>query len=71
MTSLLGWAIIVLTFGCISMGLVYPIYRVARRSHPESRHLRWIYGVAAAVCGMALWLLLPLIVHRLFGHVAA
>lgn len=71
LTSLFGWAIIVLTFACISMGLLYPVYRVGRRSYPESTHLWWIYGVAAAACGMALWFLLPGIVHHFFGHIAA
>jgi hypothetical protein len=66
MTSLLGWIIISLTFASISLGLLYPCYRVACRFYPASRKIRWIYGATAAVCGMALWLLLPLAVHRLF-----
>jgi len=70
MTSLVGWVIIILTFASISMGLLYPGYRVARRSYPESTALWWIYGIATAVCGMALWLLLPVVVHQFFGRVA-
>jgi hypothetical protein len=70
MTSLVGWVIIILAFASISVGLLYPVYRVARRSHPESRDLWWIYCIATAVCGMALWLLLPVVVHQFFGHVA-
>jgi uncharacterized membrane-anchored protein len=66
MTSLLGWFIITLTFGSISMGLLYPCYRVACRYYPESRKIRWIYGAAAVACSIALWLLLPIVVHRLF-----
>jgi uncharacterized membrane-anchored protein len=66
MTSLMGWIIITLTFASISMGLLYPCYRVACRAYPESRKIRWIYGVAAAVCSMALWLLLPVVVHKFF-----
>jgi hypothetical protein len=66
MTRLLGWIIITLTFATISMGLLYPCYRVASRFYPESRKIRWIYGAAAAAFGIALWLLLPLLVHRLF-----
>ena len=58
--------IITLTFASISMGLLYPGYRVARRFYPESRKIWWVYGVATAVCGMALWLLLPVVVHRFF-----
>ena len=70
MTSLMGWIIITLTFASLSMGLLYPCYRVARRSYPESRKIWWIYGVAAAVCSVTLWLLLPLVIHRFFGRVA-
>jgi hypothetical protein len=68
MTSLLGWLIITLAFASISLGLLYPWYRVARRSYPESRKIRWLYAVGAAVCGMALWLLLPVVVHQFFGR---
>jgi hypothetical protein len=71
LTSLLGWAIIILTLACISIGLLYPVYRVARRRYPESTHLWWIYAVATGVYGLAVWLLLPIIVHRLFGHFTA
>jgi uncharacterized membrane-anchored protein len=66
MTSVVGWIIITLTFASISMGLLYPCYRFARRSYPESRKIRWLYGVAAVVCSMALWLLLPIVVHQFF-----
>jgi uncharacterized membrane-anchored protein len=66
MISLVGWIIITLTFASISTALLYPCYRVARRSYPQSRKIRWLYGVAAVVCSMALWLLLPVVVHRLF-----
>jgi hypothetical protein len=68
MTSLVGWAIIIVTFALISMGLLYPGYRVARRSYPGSRNIWWIYGIATAVCGIALWLLLPLVFQRFFGR---
>jgi hypothetical protein len=64
MTSLLGWIIITLTFASISMGLLYPCYRVACRLYPEPRKIRWVYGVAAGVCSMGLWFLLPVIVHH-------
>jgi hypothetical protein len=70
MTSFLGWVIIILIFASIGMGLLYPGYRAARRSYPESRHLWWVYCIAAAVCGVALWLLLPVVVHQLFGRMA-
>ena len=66
MTSLLGWIIITLALASISMGLLYPCYRVARKILPESKGIRWIYSLAAVVCSMALWLLLPVVVHRLF-----
>jgi uncharacterized membrane-anchored protein len=48
------------------MGLLYPCYRVACRFYPESRKIWWVYGVAAAACSMALWLLLPVVVHHFF-----
>jgi uncharacterized membrane-anchored protein len=70
MTSLVGWVIIILTFASISMGLLYPGYRVARRSYTASTRLWWIYAIAIAVCGMALWLLLPVVVHQFFGRIA-
>jgi uncharacterized membrane-anchored protein len=68
MTILVGWIIITLAFSSVSMGLLYPCYRVARRSYPESRRIRLFYGVAAAVCSVALWLLLPIVVHQFFGR---
>jgi hypothetical protein len=70
LTSLLGWAIIVLSFGGFSVGLLFPAYRVARRRYPESSYLWWIYGVAAGSCGVAIWFLLPIIVHHVFGRSA-
>jgi uncharacterized membrane-anchored protein len=66
MTRLVGWIIITLTFASISMGLLYPWYCVACRFYPESRKIWWVYGVAAAACSMALWLLLPVLVHHFF-----
>jgi hypothetical protein len=66
MTSLLGWIIITLTFASIGMGFLYPCYRVACRLYPGSREIRWIYAAAAAACGLALWLLLPAVVHHFF-----
>lgn len=66
MISLVGWVMISLTFAAIGLGLVYPCYRVARRSFPESRRIRWVYCAAAALCAVALWCLIPLLVHRLF-----
>jgi hypothetical protein len=68
MSTLVGWTFITLTFAAISMGLLYPGYRLARRSHPGSRKIRWMYGAATVVCSMALWLLLPVIVHQFFGR---
>lgn len=70
MTSVLGWIIITLTFASISMGILYPCYRVACRFYPESRKIRWIYAAAAAVCSWALWLLLPVVVHHFFPRLA-
>jgi uncharacterized membrane-anchored protein len=69
MTSVLGWVIITTTFASLSMGLFYPVYRLARRAYPESRKIWWIYAVAAALCSIALWLLLPVLVHQFFGRV--
>ena len=69
MTSLVGWVIIILTFALISMGVLYPGYRVARRRYPESGKIRWLYGVATVVCSVALWFLLPVVVHQIFPRV--
>jgi len=66
MTSVIGWIIITLTVGSINGILLYPLYRAASRLYPESRRILWLYGLAVAVCGMALWLLLPIVVHRFF-----
>jgi hypothetical protein len=68
MTRLLGWIILTLAFASFSLALLYPGYRIARRAYPGSRQIRWLYAVAAAVCGVALWLLLPLIVQKFFGR---
>ena len=68
MTSLLGWIIIALTFALVSMGLLYPGYRIARRSYPQSRKIRWLHAGAVVLCSVALWLLLPLVVHQFFGR---
>jgi hypothetical protein len=68
MTSLLGWIIIAVVFASTSIGLLYPCYRLGRSSFPDSRKIRWIYGTAAAVFSIALWFLLPLLVHQFFGR---
>lgn len=68
MTSLFGWTLIILAFVSASVVLLYPCYRVARRSYPDSRKIEWIYGSAAVAFSIALWLLLPLFIHRIFGH---
>jgi uncharacterized membrane-anchored protein len=70
MTSLLGWVIIVVALASIGLAALYPVYRLARRPYPESVRVRWIYAVAAIGCGLAIWLLLPVVVHRLFGRSA-
>jgi hypothetical protein len=68
MTSVVGWSIITLTFAAVSLGLLYPGYRVARRHYPGSGKIPWLYAGAAAVCGVVLWLLLPVLVHQFFGR---
>ena len=69
MITLAGWVVITLTFASISMGLLYPCYRVARRSFPESKKVRWVYCGSAALFALALWILIPLLVHWLFPRV--
>ena len=69
MTSVAGWLILTLIFAAISLGLLYPGYRVARRRYPESGKIRWLYGVATVVCSVALWFLLPVVVHQIFPRV--
>jgi hypothetical protein len=66
MTSVAGWLILTLIFASISLGLLYPGYRVARRRYPESRKIRWLYGAATVLCSLALWFLLPVVVHQIF-----
>ena len=66
MTSLVGWTVIILTFVMISTGLLYPGYRLARRGYPGSTRIRWAYSVAVTICAVALWILLPVLVHALF-----
>lgn len=66
MISLVGWIVIGVTFASISMGLLFPCYRIARRHFPDSKKIRWIYCGSGAVFAMALWVLIPVLVHSLF-----
>jgi uncharacterized membrane-anchored protein len=65
MITLMGWIIITVTFAAISLGLLFPCYRIARRHFPNSRKVRWTYCGAAAVGAMVLWILIPILVHTL------
>jgi hypothetical protein len=70
MTAVVGWTIIVVVLCAISMGFLWPAFRLIRRSHPASGRLLWAYAAATAVCSLALWYLIPLAVHELFGRAA-
>jgi hypothetical protein len=70
MTAFIGWAIIVLGFGLVSMTLLWPIFRLVRRSRAKASGLIWGYAGATAACSIMLWYLVPLAVHALFGRVA-
>ena len=70
MTAFVGWTIIVLGFGLVSMALLWPLFRLVRRFRPGVAGLRWAYAVATAAFAVMLWYLVPLAVHQLFGRVA-
>jgi hypothetical protein len=70
MTAFVGWTIIVLGFGLLSMTLLWPVFRLVRRFHPNAGGLIWTYAAATAACGIMLWYLVPWAVHELFGHTA-
>jgi hypothetical protein len=70
MTAVIGWVIIVLGFGLVSMALLWPVFRLVRRYRPNAAALAWAYAVATGALGMVLWYLVPLAVHQLFGRVA-
>ena len=67
MTAVVGWLIIVAVFVSFSMMLLWPIFRLVRRSHPGSRAVFWAYVGSAAACSVILWYLIPLVVHNIFA----
>lgn len=70
MTAFVGWTIIVLGFGLLSMLLLWPVFRLVRRFRPNAAGLIWAYAIATAGCSIMLWYLVPWAVHQLFGRVA-
>jgi|GEM_PF-2797615 hypothetical protein len=70
MTAFVGWTIIVLGFGLLSMTLLWPVFRLVRRFRPNAGGLIWAYAAATAGCSIMLWYLVPWAVHELFGRVA-
>ena len=68
MTAFVGWAIIVMVFCALGLALLWPVYRLVRRSRPGSAALAWIYVTAGAGCGLLAWYVIPLAVHGLFGR---
>jgi hypothetical protein len=70
MTAFVGWLILVLGFCAFSMALLWPVFRLMRRSYPNSLGLLWAYVAAIAGCSLALWYLIPMAVYQLFGRVS-
>jgi len=71
MKSALGWMLIVALFGCLGAVLAWPLARHWRQRfarHPRRRMA--IQIAAAATAGLALWLLLPVLVHAIFARSA-
>ena len=68
MTAVVGWLIIVAAFLAVSMMLLWPGFRLVRRSHPGSKAAFWLYLASAVACSVALWYLIPLAVHSVFGR---
>jgi len=68
MTAVVGWLIIVTAFVAFSMMLLWPAFRLVRRSHPGSKAVLWGYLASAVACSVALWCLIPPAVHGIFGR---
>jgi hypothetical protein len=69
MTAIVGWTIIAVVLCSASALLLWPAFRLMRRFHPDSGALRWAFAAATVGCSLALWYLIPLAVHGLFGRV--
>jgi magnesium-transporting ATPase (P-type) len=67
MTAVVGWLIIVTALISFSMLLLWPGFRLVRRSHPGSKAVFWSYLASAAACSVTLWYLIPLAVHDIFA----
>jgi hypothetical protein len=68
MTAIIGWLIIVTAFLSFSMMILWPGFRLVRRSHPGSKGVLWGYLGAAVVCSVALWYLIPPVIHGIFAR---
>jgi hypothetical protein len=68
MTAVIGWLIIVTAFVSFSMMLLWPGFRLVRRSHPGSKAAFWLYLASAVACSVGLWYLIPVAVHGIFGR---
>jgi hypothetical protein len=68
MTAVVGWLIIVTAFLGFSMMLLWPGFRLVRRSHPGSKAVLWVYLASGVVCSVALWYLIPMAVHSIFAR---
>ncbi|HTV77160.1 MAG TPA: hypothetical protein VMF03_02810 [Steroidobacteraceae bacterium] len=67
MIAVLGWLIIVAAFVSFSMMLLWPVFRLVRRSHPGSKGFVLAWVAAAAACSIGLWFLIPVLVHNIFA----
>jgi hypothetical protein len=70
MTAFIGWIIIVAALFSVSAVLLWPAFRLMRRSYPNSLGLLLAYVAAMAACSLALWYLIPMAVYQFFGRVA-
>src|SRR5579859_3310249 len=70
MTAFLGWTLIVVTLGAVSLAVLLPVLWLLRRVRPHFKGAVWAYVVLSAVSCIAVWYAIPVVVHGFFGHAA-
>ena len=68
MIAVLGWLIIVTAFFSFSMMILWPGFRLVRRSHPGSKAVVCGYVASVVACSVVLWFVIPLAVHGIFAR---
>jgi hypothetical protein len=68
MRALLGWGIIALVFCSAGALLAFPVHRLTRRLGVQAPQARWVFVTLTLSCSVALWYLVPLAVHKIFGR---